>query len=393
MRTLFVHDHVFHRSVSGEYFSGGGLPKGAWDRYLEFSDSLTVVGRKGMVGLTSEQTGRLALSSRAQVQFMLLDSLSGPITRFVNLKPVSALLLKEIESSDRVIVRLPSELGLLAIEICHRLKKPVAVEMVDCSWDGLWNYGSLTAKVYAPIMYFRVKKAVKSVDYVIYVTSQFLQLRYPAKASALTSSCSNVMLPHTPDTILTNRLAKLSSGCTVFGLIGSLKGKLKGVYDAISALHAIKEECPDIKLRVLGDGDPKPFMEHAKKLGVADIVFFDGVLPGGAPVFDWLDKIDIYIHPSYKEGLPRAVIEAMSRGCPVAASSVAGTPELIDEQFLFKAGDVSALASKMRQLYNDESLRLSQSKRNFDVSRRYEGKVLEDIRSQFWSVFFNKLES
>lgn len=388
MKILFIHDHIFHRTTDGVFFSGGGLPRTAWSRYLNFCDSLRVVGREGLTDLTIEQTKKLALSSRDNVDFILLPSLSGLKNRFNNYTQVKLKLFKEIATSDRVVVRLPSELGLLAVAICNELSKPVAVEMVDCPWDGLWNYGSLVGKLYAPFMYFRIKRAVKSVDYVIYVTSEFLQSRYPAKISAVTSSCSNVMLPDLQNFTLDNRLAKPFSKLITFGLIGSLKGKLKGVYDAILAVKILRINYPNIRLRVLGDGDSSTFVEYAKKLEVADIVFFDGVLPSGEPVFEWLDSIDVYIHPSYKEGLPRAVIEAMSRGCPVTATNVAGTPELVDERFLFNPGDVAALASKMRELCSDPALRAALATRNFEVSRRYESTKLDGIRFEFWSNFF-----
>lgn len=388
MKSLFVHDHVFHSSPSGDFYSGGGLPQSVWARYLNFSDCLTVIGRSGMTGLTTQQTQKLALSSRERVDFKLAPSLSGLKNRLRNYKYANSLLLKEIQDCDRVVVRLPSELGLLAVKIAIKLKKPVAIEMVDCPWDGYWNYGSFVAKLYAPFMYLRVRRAIKLVDHVTYVTSQFLQSRYPAKSSAVTSACSNVMLPELEKSVLDRRLARQPSDMIYFGLVGSLKGKLKGIYDAIAALDAIKNDCPNIRLRVLGDGDPTPFIEYAVKLGVADLVSFDGVLPGGARVFEWLDDIDIYIHPSYKEGLPRAVIEAMSRGCPVAASCVAGTPELLDKEFLFMPGDISALSFNMRRFYSDSALRASQSARNFEVSRRYESKILESVRFKFWSVFY-----
>ena len=69
-------------------------------------------------------------------------------------------------------------------------------------------------------------------------------------------------------------------------------------------------------------------------------------------VFDQLSKIDIYVHPSLQEGLPRAVIEAMSMACPIVASNTAGTPELISNEFIFKNKSPKAISKAILTMLN-----------------------------------------
>ncbi|WP_191907340.1 glycosyltransferase family 4 protein [Vibrio diabolicus] len=87
----------------------------------------------------------------------------------------------------------------------------------------------------------------------------------------------------------------------------------------------------------MGKGDPSRFDGLAKKHGVD--VSFDGFISEKNKILDWLDDIDIYIQPSFQEGLPRATIEAMSRGCIVASSNAGGLNELTLEQFIHSPGD------------------------------------------------------
>lgn len=101
-------------------------------------------------------------------------------------------------------------------------------------------------------------------------------------------------------------------------MIGSLKNNIKGIDTAIKSLSLIN--C-SIELRVLGGGDTEKWRKLAEDEGVNDLVYFDGKLQSGAAVYEWLDNIDLYIQPSYQEGLPRALIEAMSRGCPSIGST------------------------------------------------------------------------
>lgn len=53
-------------------------------------------------------------------------------------------------------------------------------------------------------------------------------------------------------------------------------------------------------------------------------------------VFSWLDSIDIYVQPSFMEGLCRSIVEAMSRACPVICTNVGGNYELVSSDCLFE---------------------------------------------------------
>lgn len=85
---------------------------------------------------------------------------------------------------------------------------------------------------------------------------------------------------------------------------------------------------------------------------VADQIKIIGQMPHDK-VFTWLDSIDIYAQPSRQEGLPRAMIEAMSRGIPCIGAKTAGIPELIDNKYIFtnsktEVEEISKLLLDMR---------------------------------------------
>ena len=131
----------------------------------------------------------------------------------------------------------------------------------------------------------------------------------------------------------------------VIGLIGNLNNKLKGVGDALTALSRIEGQSKKkIELRILGPGKPDKFRALEQNLGINSRVSYDGLLKTGNKVLNWLDEIDIYIQPSYQEGVPRATIEAMSRANPVIGSTAGGIPELLPEKRLHKPGEVNQLS-------------------------------------------------
>lgn len=155
----------------------------------------------------------------------------------------------------------------------------------------------------------------------------------------------------------------------------------------LKALRLAKERLPRIELRVLGPGYRRPCTAVVQKLGLDGHVRLDGVIPAGSPVLSWLDQIDLYLQPSFQEGLPRALIEAMSRGCPALGSTAGGIPELLDAECLHRPGDHRALARLIVLRAGDRNWLIAQARRNFEVFKRYARTVTQQTRREFWSAF------
>lgn len=387
-KILFVHDSRFYEH-DNKLYSGGSFSTAVWSRYLAHFDKLSVLARIGGK-VDGAQADEMALASATDVDFTLCKGISGVREMIVNHKKTTNLVKKLVANHDAVIARLGSQLGLLAVDEAIRQSKPYAIELVGCSWDAYWHYGTLIGKLHAPIAFWRVRRAVRNAPMVLYVTEQFLQRRYPTNAP-IAIACSDVEVPIICDTTLAKRLDKIKQNKQriTFGSVGSLAGRFKGFDVAFKALSSIAEILPDFEFRILGPGDADPWMEDAKAAGLKNKVHFDGVLPSGEAVFNWLDDIDIYLHPSYREGLPRAVIEAMSRGCPVLATSVAGTPELISGAYLFNAGDAKRLGELILQVAENKERQLSMAKANFERAKDYSRDDLSKKQFKFFSQLNN----
>src|SRR5690606_35280766 len=115
-----------------------------------------------------------------------------------------------------------------------------------------------------------------------------------------------------------------------------------------------------------------------------------GKLKSGSEIFNFLDHIDIYIHPSLTEGLPRAVIEAMSRACPVLVSNAGGLPELVNLEFVHKAGDFTVLYQSIKSLGSNKEKLMQSAKQNYLKSKIYDNKFLEQKRSNFITQIVKK---
>ncbi|MGF1477460.1 MAG: glycosyltransferase family 4 protein [Geminicoccaceae bacterium] len=383
---VFFHDHRFVVDGEEQILSHGVFPYRIWQRYLIAFASLKVVARRREID-SGLDPRRLSPSNGPNVSFEFVPSVNDPLRYLFGRQRILNRLKPMVAQADAVICRLPSELGLLGTELAQMMGKPCAVELAGCPWDGMRSHGSLTGKFYGPIFTWRVKRAIAAASHVVYVTNGFLQRRYPTAGHW--AAISNVDIPPPDAEALSCRLEGPieDDRRLTFGTIGAISHRGKGIDVALRALAEARSQLPSFVYRVLGPGDPAPYRAVAEQLGLGEQVHFDGTLPGGEPVLRWLDQIDVYLQPSFHEGLPRAVIEAMSRGCTCLGSSVGGIPELLDQECLHTPGDHHQLARQLVHAGAGTDWRSDQARHNFETARRYGGDVLNQRRTAFWLDF------
>ncbi len=389
MKILYCHDNTYIQNSETTFYSEGQFSYAYWAPYINICDELIVAGR-GRALTEDDDLSVLNKSNGEGVSIQILPNMNSPLGLLHNRSVVQERVEALVEEADAVIVRTMSEIGWLAFKVARKRGKPIAHEIAGCPWDNTWNHGSLLAKLYAPLRYCRMKKLAQKADYVLYVSKEFLPKRYPATGT--TAIASNVRIEKPEPSVLERRLERIGSSPSSdfpieIGLIGHLDHKLKGIDIAIKALSLLNADSdrPFI-LKILGAGNSSPYRPLIHKCNLQNHVRFEGVLTSGDPVLHWLDQIDLYIQPSFHEGVPRATIEAMSRGCPAFGSNAGGIPELLPPAYIHKAGQAEQLAEQIIQSIKDKTL-ASQAQENFKKSMDYTHDILHPIREQFWSGF------
>jgi len=146
-------------------------------------------------------------------------------------------------------------------------------------------------------------------------------------------------------------------GGRVVGTVGRLD-PLKDQATLLKAFAVVRSALPDAKLVIVGDGPLRSELEElAVQIGVQGAVRFVGTR---GDVADILRAFDVFVLSSTHEGLPLALLEAMSTGLPVVATAVGGVPRVVEHTasgFLCPPGDVDALAGLVVQLLKDSRLR------------------------------------
>lgn len=124
--------------------------------------------------------------------------------------------------------------------------------------------------------------------------------------------------------------AKAGDERTHFLFMGEI-GPRKGIFDILEAVAAHKEEAEGrMVLHIGGNRNEKQLLDVIRKEGLEDIAIFEGWVSGEKKL-ELLNRADIYILPSFNEGLPISILEAMSYGCPIISTPVGGIPEVVDK--------------------------------------------------------------
>ncbi|WP_205481682.1 glycosyltransferase [Sphingomonas arenae] len=134
----------------------------------------------------------------------------------------------------------------------------------------------------------------------------------------------------------------------------------KGHTGLIQAFAKLRQAQPNVRLDLVGDGPDRAELERqVAALGLEEAVTFLGRLPEHATLQE-VANADVLILPSFMEGLPVVLMEAMAMGVPVVASRVAGIPELVHDDvngLLFTPSHWDELLHRLERVSDDSSLR------------------------------------
>lgn len=134
---------------------------------------------------------------------------------------------------------------------------------------------------------------------------------------------------------------------------------VKGVPVLIEAFERLAARHPEARLEIVGDGPERARAEaRVAERGLGSAVSFLGYQSADA-VSELLGRADCLVLPSFAEGVPVVLMEAMASGLPVVASRVAGVQELVEDGvsgFTVPAGDVETLVARLDQLLSDPDL-------------------------------------
>lgn len=351
------------------------------DRYLKYFDELTISTRVKDYSKEGENyNGYKRVNDKRIIVSPVLSYKKIP-DAFLKRKRIYTEIENILDGKDVAIIRLPSMIGNIACEVCRKKGVDYLVEMVACAWDGYVNHHNKFGKLIAPYMFFETRRQVKKSKKVLYVTEKFLQKRYPTTGKS--TSCSDVILNPIDNNIIKLRINKINTmnfnNEIRIVTLANVGLKYKGQEYVIKALNLTKNK--NIKYYLIGNGNAEYLKKIINKYNLKDRVIFLGSIPH-EKVFDVLTEMDIYIQPSLQEGMPRALLEAMSVGLPCYGSNAGGIPELLDNEYIFNKKDYKKIAEIFDNLNSD--VLLKNSRNVLKKVENYNPELLTERRMGFY---------
>ncbi len=380
-------DEVYSHNLSYEGF---------WRRYLMAFDEVHVLAR---VARAPAPPANTPLASGPGVHFHALPDYLGPWQFLRKLPALGRVADEAVAAADAFMLRVPGAVSDLVWKRVRARGKPFGIEVVGDPWDSLGPGGVKTfaRPVFRRLMTRRLRLQSRHAATSAYVTAAALQKRYPPAPGTFTTHYSSVELPD--DAVLTDLAARLERTASIparlrapgepvrLGFIGTFNAMYKAPDAHIEALAQCARKGLNVALDMVGEGQHLGEMQQlAASLGVSDRVRFLGRLNGGWPIFGFLDTVDLFLNASRQEGLPRALIEAMARGCAGIGSEIAGIPELLGPTHLVPPNDPHALAERIAAVLQDAGGLAEASRRNVGMARDYTVSVLTRRRREHFEA-------
>ena len=274
-----------------------------------------------------------------------------------------------VASCDIIGTVAPSTIGTVVSPICHHvLRKPLLLFMRGDKRQTVANSTSnsgFKGKFHRLVIRLYDKHTAISLSDNGAILFTIGELSQTLSNYGYNSDKIHSLTPLIPDDIIVGERSTNQKPTDIL-YVGRLSGE-KGIRDllyAYSDLLGTTER--ELTLHIVGSGpEEDDLKKQASDLGISTAVCFHGFVPRGPPLWKFYDRCDIFILPSYTEGLPRVIGEAMARGIPIITTNVGGIPELITDTkngMLFEPGDVKGLKDTINTLLQDPGIRTSLSK-------------------------------
>lgn len=163
--------------------------------------------------------------------------------------------------------------------------------------------------------------------------------------------------------------------------------KSKGVYELIGILDTVIKQYPDTHLLLVGDGPEIPKLRTlVYEMNLDSRVLFLGKRKPEEVKF-LMERADVFIFPSHREGLPNVVLEAARMKMPIVASRVGGIPEILSDQetgLLFSPMDVEGFSKSVVELLRSDFVRSTIGRKAYEASLTFSWDANADIHCEMY---------
>lgn len=395
MKILVTLEEHLWRVPEGQVYTQGPADYSAWSELLNIFDEVALLARVGKSRNPSAEQNRIDGPS---VSVHELPDYNGPWEHLQKSSSLRTSAQQALAQCDVYLLRAPGLVARLAWQELRRTKKIFAVQAVGDPSDALstGTIHSVFRRLYRHVAVRDMRHMCEQANAVLYCSKNRLPQLYPPGKDSYSASSPWVILTegYASSELMAERRLRIdemipSNGDQPpplrLGFIGSFAQLYKGADTLLRAASLCSQKGLEYKIFFVGEGRYRGAMQSlAADLAIQEKTVFVGQLGFGKPVFDFLDSVDLFLMPSRAEAFGRALLEAMSRGCPCIGSNVGGIPEMLGPEDLVPPNDHKALARKIMEVTGHPQRMKNMSDRNLAKAKQFDPEVLRDVRRAFY---------
>jgi glycosyltransferase involved in cell wall biosynthesis len=255
--------------------------------------------------------------------------------------------------------------GYAALKIGKVLSVPVVTQSI----------GSDINRIGDPISAMHTRTVLRETDFLVTVSDDLRKKAVamgapPEKTRAVVNGC-DLSVFHVRDRLEARQKLRIDPAAEAVVYIGRMDVK-KGLRELVEAAASLHPERPNLHVYLVGEGPDRPLIESAIQGNNA--TSYIHALPACAfdDVAAWMAAADLVTLPSYMEGCPNVVLEALACGRPVVATNVGGIPEIMSDECgrLVPPREPTALAQALASV----------------LDRTWDAKAISAQRSRSWDT-------
>ncbi len=381
MSTVFVLlENHFFRTSNGQIWCDRIINYKYLQSYLQTFDELVLCGR--CMDISKDDIGDKNLVSGKGISFVALPDFVGAFGIVKNSLKIRRIIKKNLKGVNCAIIRGPSPLSLATYPVFKKSHKPFAVEFVGPA-DRMFDSSTVFHKIINKLLTRRAKNMCLAADGVAYVTKYTLQKAYPCRKTAFTTNYLDLK-----QNFFYEQKWDVKTPPECFNIVhtGYMDTSHKGQDILIDTARLMVDAGQtNFRITFIGDGRMRMKLEQmVADYGIKDYVKFAGAINDETRIRDILIKSHLFVFPTYVEGMPRALVEAMSVGLVCVAPSIDGIPEIIDRKYLVSSNESGEYAKKIIKIINDWSSMVIESRNNSKKAKEFDKSILDKRRKEFY---------
>ena len=353
---------------------------------------VTLVALSAPVSTPPGGSNRVSSSRLENVKVRLLPAPNLRPLRWLRQWPV---LWDSIGKADVVCVNIPEESGFLAAVVCKLKKKPLLVQVL-----GDWRVAVLFAG------HPGIIRTIKSWfgEWMTRVTVRAANLVFTQgqelfdKCAAMNPQATRSNLVHstvTEETFFQREIDSFHEPLRILTVCRLEAGK--GLDVLASSIRDLLRSGLRLEWWCVGQGPSEQALKDlARSLGISESVRFAGYVPHGRDLFEFYRQADIFVLPSFHEGIPNVILEAMAHCMPIVATDVGSVRQVITngvEGILLPAGEPQLLAAAIRRVANDHTAAGIMGKAAFRKAQSYKADSFAQQHRRLIETAFGTIRS